>query len=283
MSVISIAKNEGNQFLTLVERTRTLLIRHPGLYAWMFSLLGWVLIYTNLSHTYRDVKRSSNVLIYCRPPLRPLMEGHAPVTNEPLGITSLALTTISDGFLPWIIMLVAMMFPLLNEPTKHTAFSVKRKDSYFVVLSFFIGYIIIWILAGSIFLLVPVFTEMLPVDQTHFVKALIKTSGFLLAAAVVWHPSRPVWMAKCSLTMPIRIGGWEMHVDALTYGWRTGFACLCICWAPMVALLLANHHAMLMIVVSIVLILERYQLPHTSKLPGYAWAMIALTVLVSEI
>jgi predicted metal-binding membrane protein len=205
----------------------------------------------------------------------------APPLYEVLGISkwqyvfSSVPGAISNGWLPWTIMVIAMMFPLLNEPVTHVAFSVKKKDRIQGVLTFLLGYILIWTSAGLLFLLLPLFVATILAGQTKLVSSLVMSSGFLLSAVLIWHPGRPVRLTKCSLTMPINIGGWQLYRDSFWYGLKIGSACLSMCWPPMAALALAHHNLILMAVVTIVIIYERYLLPHTSKLVGYAWLIIA--------
>lgn len=74
-----------------------------------------------------------------------------------------------------------------------------------------------------------------------------------------------------------------MHADSLYYGLKAGIACLVMCWGSMLALVLAHHHLVLMYIITIVLIYERYLVPHTSKLAGYAWAVTGITLLVLDL
>ena len=112
-------------------------------------------------------------------------------------------------------------------------------------------------------------------DSNYFTKSIIKSAGFLLAAAWFWLPGRRIRMIKCSQTMPISIQGWQLHFDNLLYGLKMGLVCISMCWASMVALVLAHHNVFLMYVITIVLVFERYLLLHTSKLPCYTWLAIA--------
>jgi predicted metal-binding membrane protein len=190
---------------------------------------------------------------------------------------SAILTIVSNGMLPWIIMVVAMMFPLLNEPLRHVAFSLRRKNRYIGVFTFLAGYTVAWSAGGVLFLLLSFFLDGVVGAQTQ-VNYLIKASGFLLAAVLIWHPARPLKMARCGQTMPIRIQGLFLLFDSLFYGLKMGFDCLRMCWAPMAALMLAHHSIILMGIVTVIIIYERYSLSHTSKLPGYALGLIALTM-----
>jgi predicted metal-binding membrane protein len=279
MSATSSLVPDGSKFSFSVGRMRILFMRHPEWWVWFFSLFVWALLIINLFTTSHEVGHSGSIT-YCMP--MGTVQVGANSQHEIQNISSKILTTISNGMVPWIIMVVAMMFPLLNEPIRHVAFSVRRKDRDFAILSFLIGYIIAWSVVGILFLLLPLFLDVAIGNRTHFVNCLIKASGFLLAAALIWHPARPLRMTKCGQTMPIRIQGWHLLSTSLSYGLKMGFACLNMCWAPMAALMLAHHNIILMFAVTIIIIYERYFLPHTSKLSGYAWGLIALTLFAIE-
>jgi predicted metal-binding membrane protein len=275
----------GSKFSFLVERIRILYIRNPEYRALLFSLCAWAFLVANLFAAPHDGMHSGSIT-YCMPVAKAPVVGHLTyegqniLEEEPL--SSRILSMVLNGLPGWIIMVIAMMFPLLNEPLKHVAFSVKQKDRGFAISEFLIGYTLIWAIAGASFLSLPVICGIVVSHQTHFINGIVKASGFLLAAALLWYPARPVVMSKCSQTIPIRIQGWQLHFDSGYYGLKTGLACLAICWAPMAALMLAHHNFFLMYVVTIVLVCERYLLPHTSKLPAYAWGIIALTLFGIE-
>jgi predicted metal-binding membrane protein len=271
---------DDSKFSSLVGRIRPLFMKHPEWLAWFFSLFVWALLGMGLFNASQEMRHSAGHIIYCVPPGTIEVTGASAHEIQP--IYSQVLNTIPNGILPWVIMVVAMMFPLLNEPIRQVAFSVKRRDRYLGILGFLIGYTLTWTLAGLLFLLLPFFPDMLPGNQTHFVSALIKSSGFLLAATLTWLPSRAIKMTKCSQTMPIRIEGWQLQTDCVIFGLKMGFACLHMCWAPMAALMLVKHNIFLMYVITMVIIYERYLLPHTSKLPGYAWGAIALILFGIE-
>lgn len=254
-----------NKTTVSTARIRIVLKKHPELWGWVFSLSAWVYLVMNLAATSHSAV-VSNYVAYCGVP------GAVNVALAYPGIP----TIIFNGFFPWLIMIVAMMFPLLNRPVRHVAFSVRQKDSVFVILSFLVGYTAIWLLAGAIFFLVD---SLLASKQIKF----IASYAFLLSTVLVWQPVRPLMMMKCGQTMPIHIQGWQMYADTFFYGLIMSFYCLTICWAPMAALILAHHNALLMLAVTIVIIAERYLIPHNSKLPGYAWGVIAVTLFIIEL
>ena len=258
--------NDGSKFLFLVRRIKTVFVRNPEWWVWVLSLLVWLLLVADVFAAAHEKGNSRN-FIYCTP------EGAAQITIHPANELQ---SILQFGLLPWILMVIAMMYPLVIDPVRHVAFSIKRKDRDLGIASFLLGYTITWTIAGIFFLSLLFFLDTAIGDRTPLTGNLIQLSGFLFAAVLVWLPGRLKKMAKCKQTMPICIHGWRLYRDSLHFGLQTGFSCLNICWAIMAALMLIHHNVVLMFMVTIVLIYERYLIPHTNRFPGYAWAVLGV-------
>ena len=187
-ATIYLIKN-GNKSSMFIARLRTLFLKHPELWVWFFSLYAWSLLVKFFFTASNEVRYSLNSIIRCSP--TGIVKTDVYSANGIELVASEVLTTILNGLLPWIIMLIAMMFPLLNEPIRHVSNSVRRKDSYFAILWFLIGYSIVWTFAGMLILLFPLFLVLLVGQTTPFLNALITSSGFLLAAALACLEARP--------------------------------------------------------------------------------------------
>lgn len=266
------------------KRIRHLTAQHPQWWVWFLSIVVWILLISIPFSTNDEL--NSSPLIYCM--TTEVQQGeYASYQTKSIfreaTVFSKAVATISKGMPSWIIMVIAMMFPLLNEPVRHVAFSVRSKDRDWCILGFLTGYIIIWSVAGMLFLLLPLFTDLITGIRSSLVNGLINMSGFLLAAILIWLPVRPVLMMKCGYTAPIRIRGWNRYADSISYGMKMGGHCLNTCWAPMAALMLSHHNIYLMFIVTFVIIYERYRLPHISKFTGYVWGVVAITLFGIEI
>lgn len=272
----SLAGNNRWSLVTI--RVRALLLRHPQWRTWLLALFAWALLVIGLSANSPQINHIGNI-IYCTPTGTSEVPGGYTAST----VLSLIVSTMRNGLLPCIIMIMAMMFPLLNEPVKHVAFSTRRKDRDIAIFCFLMGYLITWIVTGMLFLLLPVFLNIAAGKPAPFVQGLISAAVFLLAALISWLPYRPIQMMKCRQTMPISIRGWQLPVDSFLFGLKTGATCICICWIPMAALMLAPHNMLLMYIATVVLILERYLLPHSSKFPGYAWTVIGLAICGIEV
>jgi predicted metal-binding membrane protein len=256
-------------------------MRYPEWQACFFSLLSWAFLVMHSISISPEAKATTPV-IYCVPTGTIQARYELQSVLQEGGIVFKMLTTISNGFVHWIEMVAAMMFPLLVEPVRHVAFSVRRKDRTLGVLGFLIGYTTTWAVAGPFFLLLPLLLDTTVGDATDLVKHLVIALGFLGTAILSWRPGRLKRMAQCRKTVPLRIHGWRVYLDSQSYGLKMGLTCLKICWASTAAVMLA-HNLALMYAATIVLISERYLVRHTSWLPGYAWTAMAITLFAISV
>ncbi|GEM_PF-1704814 len=239
---------------------KTTFQRWPASWVWLMSLATWVWLFYSAFIAGGSVQMS-------HPSLVTMVYGSTDLTDF--------LIQLSASMLPWMLMVIAMMFPLLNTQVEHVAFSLPRSERAKGVLSFLSGYSLTWLAVGAGLQLLIAVIDMLLAGRSAIFKASLPAVAFLLAAAVVWWPQRIVWMAACGLRMPLRINTWKSHLDSFNYGMKKGFVCARTCWIPMFALMLAHHNLWTMALVTLVLIYERYLIPHESKLIGYAWLLIA--------
>lgn len=272
--------------LSAVSGKMRLYIRnHPEWWVCFLFITAWVFLARN-SFSGTAGQQDSAHFIYCiaAPVPNAGEQQAAPIQNALAGQSILKgiLSTIPESMPAWLLMVVAMMFPLLSEPVKHVAFSVRQKDKNPGMLTFLAGYTIAWATAGIFIMAIQFYINRLMTGQSYLIRSLVLPSGFMLAALYCWLPVRPVLMARCKLTMPISIKGWQLYTGSLLYGIKMGLICFTICWAPMLALAMTHHSFILMYAVTIVLFYERYLLPHTSKAAGYAWAAMALALPVID-
>lgn len=265
----------------LFRRRQFSLAQSPEWWVWLFSLFVWtvlilseILIPTSKSETYVG-------MILCFPSDFGQVDsiGNS-LLKQPDGWTTL-LSSISKGILPWILMLIAMMFPLLKRSIQHTALSIQRKDRELGILTFLLGYTLVWFIAGFFFLTIPLTINYFIENST--LSILAGGLLFLLAGFMSSLPKRKIIMMQCERTQPIRIRGFNLYKDCLYYGLTIGMACLGMCWIPMAALMLAHHSIGLMLVVSLIVLIERYYVSHDSKLISYAWYGMGIFLFVREL
>jgi hypothetical protein len=258
------------------EKTEAFLLENPQWRTWSLSMAAWLMLLVDFFMKDDQQGSYTRQIINCGQAAAVLFSANGFHSLTYL-IISILYSLQSSTF-----MVIAMMFPLLNEPVKHVAHSVKAKDRNKAVFCFLSGYSMVWMILGLSMLTVPHFFGWLDRNSSHWTAVIMRSSGFVLATVFVWLPSRPLKMVKCSQTMPIRIEGLPLVSDTLSYGCKMGKICLDICWPQMTAIVLYAHNIFLMYIVTIVLIYERYHLPHTSKIPGFIWAAVALMLFGTE-
>ncbi|MFK7784261.1 MAG: DUF2182 domain-containing protein [Crocinitomicaceae bacterium] len=266
----------------LFRRRQFDIARSPEWWVWLFSSFIWVLLILNEVLITSADSRSYGSLILCFPSgLTEHVLGNGILKSPDLW--TILTDVISNGMLPWAVMVIAMMFPLLQRAIRHTGFSIQRKDRESGILAFLIGYSLVWIVIGVAYLsFVPITNYLLGSTSTSVCLVLAATL-FIIAGYLSWLPSRKIIMMQCEQTRPIRIQGWNLYKDCLAYGMSIGKACARMCWIPMAALMLAHHSIWLMIYVSLVILIERYYVSHDSKFIGYSWFAIGAFLLLQLI
>jgi predicted metal-binding membrane protein len=269
-----------SQWNALLLKQKVYCALNPQLGVWLFSSLIWCLILFEGIHRFFNSYAGTSRFL-CSPVLvigEPFTSYSADMN---LSILSSLFLTISHKIGPWIVMIFAMMFPLLQRSIRHVAFSVRNKDRIFSIIIFLTGYSIIWTISGIGFIAIPKIVELLITTNSKLYLPLIASTFFFLACLLSWHISRPKIMMKCELTVPIRLNGIERFKDILNYGIMIGINCLKMCWLVMLALMFASHDFILMGLVSIIVIAERYFVPHDSKISGFAWLIISFFIVSS--
>ena len=160
---------------------------------------------------------------------------------------------------------------MLQRSIRHTGFSIQRKDRELGILAFLVGYSVVWIIIGVLFLSIIPLLNFVQGNSSEMIHFMLAAMLFLIAGFMSWLPSRKMIMMQCEQTRPIRIHGMSMYQDCLVYGLSIGKACARMCWIPMLALMLAHHSLWLMLFVSVIVLIERYYVSHDSKMIGYAW------------
>lgn len=260
----------------LITRVRVFSASNPEWWVWLFCLFIWGLLFSvevfvqSFDSTYTRVLTCSHL---------GYSESEVGLLKEKV-LRSPSISVFVQSMISWMIMIFAMMFPLLRKSIRHVAISVRKKDREFGITFFLAGYTFIWMLWGVIYVatsfLIEYFLRFKVVDLSLTFSALL-----LIAVALKsWHPSREIVMMQCEATMPIRIFGWSLVKDTFRYGLKIGWACFKMCWLAMLALVVGHHSLFLMAVFSIIVITERYFVPHNSRLIGYAWMIVAAVMIV---
>jgi predicted metal-binding membrane protein len=147
--------------------------------------------------------------------------------------------------------MIAAMAPLLliREIGRLWSSSLRR-TRYLTVISFVIGYVAIWLLAGE-------------AVSTLLGLTTITTGHIVLTAAltVLWHlsPARQRRLNACHRVPPLRMFGVSAQWDAIRYGVRSGGNCVAACFLVMLlAFMIPSNHFAIMAVAAVVMTVERY-------------------------
>jgi len=151
--------------------------------------------------------------------------------------------------LPWLLMLIAMLPPLLLQPAAHVVSAVPARR-HTALLAFLSSYASAWLAATPLLIL---FTMLLAgLFPTH----VWSTAIVALAIALAWQATalRRRCLARC-LTLPQLDG----HTACTRYGIATGAACVGVCWPWMLAaqLVPGDLHMPAMAISALIMFRER--------------------------
>jgi predicted metal-binding membrane protein len=137
----------------------------------------------------------------------------------------------------WLLMTVAMMFPLSIGAIQATAHRSLWRRRHRAIAGWLVGYLAVWLLVGVTLWLISTLLLTRPMLASRSVVAI----AFLLAASWQVAPTRARALARCHHTQPIAPAGWRADYDCVRYGWTMGVWCSMTCGALMVACWLVGH------------------------------------------
>ena len=150
----------------------------------------------------------------------------------------------------WLLMVVAMMFPLVTAQVRQAAFHSLWNRRHRAIGVFLAGYVMPWLAFGALVVLIQ---RAFPVDKP----ATVIIVAILVAAAWQASPWKRRALDRCHRIMPLAPRGWRANRDCLRFGWNIGTACLCACWALMLVCAVSDHGILTMCVATIVAIRDR--------------------------
>ena len=274
----------NNTQSSIAERVKTWVYQNPEWWVWALASYVWIMMFAlAFSPAVNSVHNSS--LFFCVPSFESASDAviglkSSGILKEP-SLTTNIQSSLLNGIIPWVFMLIAMMFPLLKRPIRHVNVSLQRGDSELGVLIFLLGYSFIWTIIGGVYLLIPPIIDSL-FESTSSVGIILNGLVFFVAAIAVWLPNRERAISRCDQTKPLHIDGVRFYSSSFQYGVQVGVNCFRMCWAPMLALTLANHSFLLMFAVTAIMLYERYRMKYSSKLSGYAWITVGVILILSN-
>ncbi|MEH6460180.1 copper chaperone [Chitinimonas sp. JJ19] len=242
---------------------------HPQWWVWGAALSAWlVLLAADLNGQGRlPAGLALNLLALCRVP-------------QSWALDASGLWLPLDAWLGgWALMLLAMMYPLLNDNLRALAFASPWSRRHRAMVGFLAGYTMVWLLygllAGALLLLC---FRMLSgaLLAALFAPASIALLGFGTAVAWVYTPMRRRALVACHAVHAPLGSGWQADSACACHGLRIGWACLRNCWAIMTALMLTGHGLPAMLLAATVLLWERKHLRHARHGVAACWLGLLL-------
>lgn len=135
----------------------------------------------------------------------------------------------------WLVMIVAMMFPLVRDSIRTTAARSLWRRRHRAIAGFLAGYLGPWMAFGVV--------ASVAVASLRTPERFQPAAALGFGAALLWQVTTPKRRAllACHRTRPIAPTGWRADRDCLRFGWTIGSSCLVSCWALMLACMLAGH------------------------------------------
>ena len=175
-----------------------------------------------------------------------------------------------------VAMVIAMMVPLTITNVRHVAQSSLWRRRHRAIAGFLVGYLAVWLVVQTII-----------VETWGLLAPLIgwgTAGGVAMVAAALWEiaPSKRQRLRRCHRTVPLAPRGWRADADCAHYGVSTGFSCVTMCWALMVAAAAFSHSFLVIAVLFGVQVSGRYQRRPSPVLAALAVLGVCLLAFAAD-
>ena len=187
-----------------------------------------------------------------------------------------ALPPLSSVAVSWMLMVVAMMFPMVLESVRIIAARSLWKRRHRAILEFLAGYLALWTLVGvAASLVISALQTQVQLEPAH-------AAVFGLGVAVCWQlmPAKRRAIIACHRTQPIAPTGWRADRDCFHSGWRVGISCMISCWALMLACTLSGHSIPVMFCATAIGWTERHKARPNQRLLCSGLLLLAVAQLM---
>lgn len=182
----------------------------------------------------------------------------------------------------WTLMMAAMMVPSVAPLASRYARMI-RPGAYFDLLSFVVGYILVWATTGVVaYMLRWGVVTVAMESRTAATGAAVAT--YMVCGLYQFTPLKHTCLSQCRapFSLLLQYASWRGTLRRLRVGLHHGLYCVGCCWALMSLLTLfgmMNIPAMLML--TIVITIEKLWTysPHVSRVVGVACFMLAVAVM----
>ncbi|REJ77181.1 MAG: hypothetical protein DWQ30_15990 [Acidobacteria bacterium] len=164
----------------------------------------------------------------------------------------------------WQLMVVAMMFPLILQSVRTTAFRSFAARLHRAIGLFLLGHLLPWTLLGAVVAVV------IPSRPTPLGVA----TAFAVAAVWQLTPTKRRALVACHRSQALAPRGWSADRDCALFGARIGTSCVMSCWALMLACTVAGHVLPVLLACGLLGAAERFSWrPRTRWLSGATAAL----------
>ena len=186
------------------------------------------------------------------------------------------LPALGSAAFSWVLMVVAMMFPMVLEPIRNIAARSLWRRRQRAIFEFLAGYVALWTLFGI------VATAAFAAFQAQFAIEPAYAAVLGLGLAVVWQlmPAKRRALIRCHRTSPIAPTGWRADRDCLRSGWNVGVSCMLSCWALMLACVLSGHSIPVMMCAMVIGWTERHRRRPNQRVLCSGLVLLAVVQLV---
>lgn len=156
--------------------------------------------------------------------------------------------------LHWVLMLISMMLPLHADAIINIWMKNFPKKRYLSIISFLLGYILIWSFVGVVSYAVMEYLKILTLGNEGI--SLFVIIGF----TIIWQasPWKQRSLNRCAFIPVIRPFGVKAYIDSFKYGIQKASWCVGSCWALMLLSLFFMEKTMwIMPVFTVIMFMEQ--------------------------
>ena len=164
----------------------------------------------------------------------------------------------------WLLMAPAMMLPSALPAARHVALNSRWRRRQRGGAVFAGAYLAVWLLFGLVAISLARLARLPEGAGWPLAAALAVAAGWELTAA------KRRCLRACHRTLPLPPDGWKADAACARFGLRYGWACLGACWALMLAMAIAGHASLLLMVVLTTIVVAEEGLVKGTRLVGAA-------------
>lgn len=187
-----------------------------------------------------------------------------------------ATPALASTWLWWMVMAVAMMFPLAAAGARRIAMAGLWRRRHLAIGEYLVGYMSVWAAVGLI--------AVAAVAAVWPNGAPLQAVPVALLIAAVWQvlPMRRRALARCRGAGFVNVRGWRADRDCLADGWNYGTKCVQTC-GPVMAVMAVGHSMIVMACVTVLLLTERARGPNPAQRAGRPFEAVCLAALAGVV